>query len=263
VRLAGRKPYTQAKALAESAPAPVGGLGAAQFGKPIAVSSDVKLWPFVVLATAPVVDHTKPENASVPSAAEGTGIGPDAAFGIEGSAPSGYSPGAGGRAVVDVQTTGRRAMGGKATREDLAGKNLNPPRVASEKSDFDAAMFARWMEIQMADGRVVAEARSALLLTLLDALGVDVPQGAWVMTLNNRRDAASLPAPGLIAALRVGARAGRIGESVLLSLAVLGPDAPDGLHPSVIGPVLRGLVAVGLAKEARALAIEVAFGAGL
>ncbi len=52
-------------------------------------------------------------------------------------------------------------------------------------------------------------------------------------------------------------------QILTLSLVVLGADQPERLHPAVVGPVIRALVAAGLAKEARALAVEIAFGAGI
>ncbi len=98
---------------------------------------------------------------------------------------------------------------------------------------------------------------------MLNALGIDIPQEAWLETAPPVREMAALPPPGLLAALERSASQRRAGETVLLALAVLGGDSAEKIHPAVIGPVLRALVDVGLGNEARALALDVAFGAGL
>ena len=271
--LTRRKPYTEANPPAAAAgplmPADVVGdarpaaqqPGAVQPAPPMAVSSDVKLWPFTALAVAQG-DAASDEKikADPMTLASGAAAPSGAAFDVTGSTPGIPEAAAGKTAVVNVVT---RGTGTGVEREELAVKPMPAPKPATPKTDFDGAMFGRWLKAQEADGKVVAEARAALVLTLLDALGADIPQAAWLKTANTRREAASLPAPGLIAALGLAARAGRIGETVLLTLVVLGADGPERLHPSVVGAVVRALVAVGLAKEARALAIEVAFGAGV
>ncbi len=293
--LARRKPYTEAKPPAAPAgpSAPPDAAGdpkpvalqpeGDQPAPPMAVSSELKLWPFTALAAVPVVGPAKAETAKAETeegAASAAKSKADAMAAVSGrAAPSGgilaasgtvpgsAEAGVGGSAALNVMPEALnlipQSMGTTVEREELVVKPLPAPKPATTKSDFDEAMFARWVKAQEAEGKVVAEARSALLLTLLDALGTDIPQSAWLKTANTRREAASLPAPGLIAALRIAARAGRVGETVLLTLVVLGADEPERLHPAVVGPVVRALVAAGLAKEARALAVEIAFGAGI
>jgi hypothetical protein len=156
--------------------------------------------------------------------------------------------------VVDLVT----GAGPAVVRETLVTKAKAAPKPA-----FDSAMFARWRKARAVGDETVAPARGALLLTLLDALGVEVPSQAWLETVGPVREMAAPPPPGLVAALDRSAKEGRVGETVLLALAVLGADAPAKIHPSAIGPVVRALVDIGLAREARALAREVAFGAEL
>ncbi len=135
---------------------------------------------------------------------------------------------------------------------------------AAPAPPFEDVMFDRWRKVQAGlAGEVTAQRRAAMLLGLLDALGSEVPQQAWIESSGAVREMAALPPPGLMRALDDAARGGRLGETILLVLAVLGPDEPDKLHPSVAGAAVRALVAAGLPGEARALALQVAFGAGL
>jgi hypothetical protein len=94
-------------------------------------------------------------------------------------------------------------------------------------------------------------------------LGATVPQEAWIETTGAVREMAALPPPGLMAALDQAAAQRRVGETILLALAVLGNDGPEKLHPSVARAVVRALATAGFAAEARALALEVAFGADI
>ena len=56
---------------------------------------------------------------------------------------------------------------------------------------------------------------------------------------------------------------GRGGETVLLALLALGEAGPARADPLVLAAVLPALSAVGLEREARALAIEAAIARGL
>jgi hypothetical protein len=64
-------------------------------------------------------------------------------------------------------------------------------------------------------------------------------------------------------ALGDAAAAGQSGGTVLLTIAALGPEAPEGSHPLALGYAISALNAVGLGGDARALAIEAALAAGL
>lgn len=228
---------------------------------PDSASAEVRLWPFMAIAAAPAGQPAAPAGAggtgevklglppgSVAAPVQAPPEAPTAADALAEVRTVGPGP------VVDLVTGGGPAV----VRERLAAK-----AKAASKPTFDRAMFARWRKAQAAGPEPAAPARGALLLTLLDALGVAVPPEGWLETVGPGREMAAVPPPGLVAALDRSAKEGRVGETVLLALTVLGADAPEKLHPSAIGPVLRALVGIGLGREARALALEVAFGAGL
>lgn len=74
-----------------------------------------------------------------------------------------------------------------------------------------------------------------------------------------------MPMPNLGLWLGLGAalESGRIGETTLFSLSLLGGDGAAGAAPHTVALVLDALRAVGLDPDARALAVETAIAAGL
>jgi hypothetical protein len=224
----------------------------------------------MAIAAAPV-GRKPPVTEKISASVEGAGsvhgsnsaVPPDAAEGpasFKGSTAKGPTAAkalAGVRAVALAPVVDLVTGAGPAKAKENPGMKAMP----AHQTQFDTAMFARWRKAMAAKGETIVSARGALLLTLLDALGVKVPQGAWLETVGPVGELAAVPPPGLLAALDRGAKEGRVGETVLLALTVLGADSPGKLHPSAVGPVVRALVAIGLAQEARALALEVAFGA--
>lgn len=108
------------------------------------------------------------------------------------------------------------------------------------------------------DPAALAGEHGLLLFVLSRALGQD--EGLLATT---RAEATPLPrVPQLLALADAGA-AGRRGETVLLALAALGPEAPAGSHPLALGYAVAALTAAGLGGDARAFALEAALAAGL
>ncbi|MBT3792812.1 MAG: hypothetical protein HN658_01305 [Rhodospirillales bacterium] len=128
---------------------------------------------------------------------------------------------------------------------------------------FDVAKFERWWKSNKSAGDDVQRQRASLFLALAEALGIKVPGVVWLKVATDGRENATLAQPGLIKALEHGAKAGRLAETVLLSAIALGDEAPGKLHPSIIAPVVRSLIIAGFSAEARAMAVETVFGAGL
>jgi len=212
-----------------------------------AVLAKVKLWPFMALTAAGA--SRKP--AAKPSTVGSRGSG---AEGLNLVLPVGSVA-----APVEASTGGPTA----APASEIEQESLVKKAMASPKPEFNSAMFSQWRKAHATGSENDALVHGALLLTLLDALGMDVPPQAWLETVGSARELGALPPPGLLAALDRSAKEDRVGETVLLVLAVLEADAPKNIHPLVIGPVVGALVRIGLVREARALALEVAYGAGL
>jgi hypothetical protein len=263
-------PSSPSSMVAAGLPRPMGNAIKGPAGASSGISVEVRLWPFMAIVAAGADRKTAAGDAK----SEVTGKGGSFAEGLNPALPPGSvsapaeAPPEGptaADALAEVRTVEPSRVvdpaagaGPSVVREKL----VTQAKVPSEPA-FDRAMFARWRQARATGGGTATTADGALLLTLLDALGADVPPQAWLETVGPAREMSALPPPGLVAALDRGAKEGRVGETVLIALAVLGADAPGKIHPSVIGPVVRALVAIGLAGEARALALEVAFGAGL
>jgi hypothetical protein len=72
-----------------------------------------------------------------------------------------------------------------------------------------------------------------------------------------------VPPPAFVPALENAVRAGRVGEVVLLSILMLGPDGTLGAPSATLRDVIAALRSVGLETEGRALALEAALTNGL
>jgi hypothetical protein len=117
---------------------------------------------------------------------------------------------------------------------------------------------------QRRDGGDEARRRAALLYTLLEALGDDLPEDLWEALLDGpQRTMVAMPRPALWQRLAAAADGGRVGETVLLSLLALGEGGPAAANPVILRRVLVGLRSVGLEAEARAIAVEAAVAAGI
>ncbi|WP_422368766.1 hypothetical protein [Pelagibius sp.] len=109
-----------------------------------------------------------------------------------------------------------------------------------------------------------SENRLLLAMILSRSLGQDEP-AAWPGMLDGSAGAGLPPLENLSQLLALGdaAAAGRRGESVLLAALVLGDGPAGDAHPLALGYAVSALNTLGLGREARALALESAFDAGL
>jgi hypothetical protein len=127
------------------------------------------------------------------------------------------------------------------------------------------ARFAAWQKAQQSLDPANLAAHTALLVTLLTATG-DQPDPALLgplLAAKAKRQAVQMPDMSLWLGLGSAFDAGRIGETALFSLAVLGPSGPSGAAPQTTALVLDALRAASLDTDARALALEAAILGGL
>ena len=137
--------------------------------------------------------------------------------------------------------------------------------LSAEEIYLKTAPFEAWLALR-ADrgGEAVALARANWLAVLVDALGGRIDPEAWDRLMRDERAvAARAPAPALANGLQKAAEGGLLGETVLLALLLIGDDGPAAAGVATVGPVVSGLVSVGLREEARAIALEAALAAGL
>lgn len=101
-------------------------------------------------------------------------------------------------------------------------------------------------------------------LVLMQAIGLSVPEGYWEKLLQpGQRVPVLAPPPAFTPALENAVRAGRLGETVLLSILMVGPDGTLGADPALLRDVISALRSVGLETDGRALALEAALTNGL
>ena len=136
--------------------------------------------------------------------------------------------------------------------------------LTEQGQDVDPGMLTAWWELQGGALDPGAHSRGGLLLTLLAALGHNVLPEQWDSLLAGPlREPSAVASPALRHALRAAVSDGRLGEAVLLALLGLGAGGPENSGLVTLGETLVGLRAVGLDREARAIAVEVALAGGL
>jgi hypothetical protein len=121
---------------------------------------------------------------------------------------------------------------------------------------FDAAGFQHWLATVPEPDR---GAKGALALALIDSLGGGVPPEAWAPFLT----AAPARSSPVLVPLARAADGGRIGETVLLTLVVLGSGDADKWTPETTSAAVSALTRINLGADARALAREAAIAADL
>ena len=121
-----------------------------------------------------------------------------------------------------------------------------------------------WKDLPATGGDPNAGARRGLLFTAFEALGTALPAEAWdPLFAGPLTVAAYAPSPAVTRALGAASAAGRVGETVLLALLALGEVGPEGAEPGVLFDVLGALRRVGLAAEARSIALEAVLAQGV
>jgi hypothetical protein len=135
--------------------------------------------------------------------------------------------------------------------------------LAGAEDRPDGDRLRRWIEHARRGDARDAASRMNLLATLFAGLGLTPNDPAAAALLGEGTgQTVTMPEPALWLALPAAAAAGRIAETTLISLAMLGADGPASTSPYALAAILSALRAVGLEKEAHALAIEAALAAG-
>jgi hypothetical protein len=107
-----------------------------------------------------------------------------------------------------------------------------------------------------ATGRIRPEALHRLV-TVLDGLDCEVPIALWdAASLTPQPATGYLPDTGTLAELAAAVKRREVGRTVLLVVRALGPNGPEGAHVLALRDGVRALQRVGLAADARRLALE-------
>jgi hypothetical protein len=141
-------------------------------------------------------------------------------------------------------------------------------RFAMENSTpWDESRFRAWRAGQDARqdaGATLADERAARLLGLFAALGDPVAGASWRALLGSTEsEPAAMPSIAVWQALKFASADGRRGEAVLLALVAAGSSGAENANPVALDAIVEALRKVGLAPEARRLAIEAAVAAGV
>ena len=98
---------------------------------------------------------------------------------------------------------------------------------------------------------------AALEIVLLEGLGVQMPQSVWDALLAvGDLPGGAVPPIAVMRQLKRASEEGRVGETVLLTLAALQKAGPAGTHPQSLGAIVAALRRVGLDRDARRLSVE-------
>jgi hypothetical protein len=123
----------------------------------------------------------------------------------------------------------------------------------------DAEGMTAWLEALRESDAELAYERAGLALVLTQSIGLNVPEQYWQTLLQPpQRSPVMVPPPAYAPALENAVRGKRIGETVLLSILMLGQDGTLGADAALLSDVVAALRGVGLEEEGRALALEAA-----
>ena len=125
-----------------------------------------------------------------------------------------------------------------------------------------ASVLADWWKTVGAQG--ASTGKVTLLLATFEAFSGPLPGKLWEPLLADAdRQTVAFPQPALWFRLASAATEGRLGETVALSLIVLGGGGLADVEPVTFSRVLADLRKIGLDAEARSLAVEAALAVGL
>lgn len=128
----------------------------------------------------------------------------------------------------------------------------------------DARALAAWLAVQRTLDPETAEHRAGLALTLLKALGAEVPERYWQdLVQPPRRHKASMPQAAYPQALEQAAKGSRVAETILLLILMAGSAMPAENEAGLLEAAISALRTIGLEAEARSLALEAALAHGL
>ena len=142
------------------------------------------------------------------------------------------------------------------------GRFVVPPDAAAA---VEPARFTAWLDAVHATSTAAGREKAILLMSLLEGQGGGTEPGRWAALLTATGPAPRGTAPDVAwkNALAEAADAGRVGETVLITLLGL-VDSGDGrADAATLRAAIDGLRRVGLAREAHALALEAAVANGL
>ncbi|MSO65647.1 MAG: hypothetical protein EXQ85_07625 [Alphaproteobacteria bacterium] len=126
---------------------------------------------------------------------------------------------------------------------------------------WDPAILLQWKDglglLPVAKRR----SRAEVFLVALASAGKDVDPSSWAAIFEGSIEGvAPVPSAAVLRALKSASEAGRLGETIVHALIVLGDQGLETVQPAVLEAVLQALHKVGLANEAQAIAVDALLG---
>lgn len=176
-----------------------------------------------------------------------------------------YALGQGNKAATWIDLVMEKAPNDPKAK--LVYANVWPLHRLAQGSSYQSALkdeeaFSIWLQLMAQDSAIKAQEKAGVLLMLLDALGEPLPFEPDRHLLQNFTKNMNMPSTAVVERMQEAAKAGRVGETVLLMLLTLEEEGAKS-HPLVLHEVIVGLRRIGLKQEARMLAVEAAIDAGL
>jgi hypothetical protein len=139
-------------------------------------------------------------------------------------------------------------------------------RLAGDGAYFKEGVEARWRATLKSEAKDAESARRRIgaAYILFQALGEPLGEAGWRAEIGDmHRQNSVLPDALYRYALADAAREGRVAETLLLTLVILGENGPADVDIFVVGEVVSALRAIRHDDDARALAMETALSLGL
>ena len=152
-------------------------------------------------------------------------------------------------------------LGLREQEHQLAARRLAPLMMIAGALDAGGDQSGRlteWWWGEAAHGDDERYRQAAFLYSLSDALGFETPEAVWRELIVSPHHTSRVEASAALRhQLHAAAAAGRVGETVLLSLLTLGENEPERLGPVTLVAAVAALQSIGQQSEARALALEI------
>lgn len=171
---------------------------------------------------------------------------------------------AGARAWFDLA---RQVVSDNEPSAALAVLKLWAPLTVGASSDslpWTPTVLADWWRGVLSLSSTEAQTMGSTVLTVFDAVSLEVPDEVWDdLTVMAESVLVNRPSVGALRGLQAAALAGRVGETVLYSLVILGDAHPGEVDADIVSRVIAALYDVGLEADARAIAVEAIVGRSL
>lgn len=139
-------------------------------------------------------------------------------------------------------------------------------RLAGDGTYFEEGVEARWRAALKSEAKDAESARRLIgaAYVLFQALGEPLGEAGWRAEIGDmHRQNTVLPDALHRYALSDAAQKGRVAETLLLALVILGENGPADVDIFVVGEVVSALRVIGHDGDARALAMETVLSLGL